>query len=556
MERIWMKNWPTRVPTKLHYSLGEKPLHEYLHHHAEEKPDQSAYIFYGTSISWQELDRYSDSLACYLQRQGVQKGDRIGIYMQNCPQYMIAHYAIQKIGAIVSPFNPMSKEAELAYMVEQINAKGIITGQELYPFVKAVKDKSENLEIVVTTNYLDFLSEGTILPIPEEVSMEKQTFEEAEDLLDIIRTYQPNFEAVPINIWEDVSLMVFTSGTTGRPKAAMLTYGNALFKTASTFEANGLNYEDRSVAVMPLCHIAGMVMGVNLPVYSGSTSVLLTRFEPETVITAMEQYKPQNWYSIVPMNMAILHHPGIETRDLTSLNRNMCTSFGMPITQDLVNQWKKVTEGCQLHEAAYGLSETHTCDTFMPADNVKLGSCGIPTHETDIRIVDLESGEDLPTDKEGEIAVKNPGVFKGYWNRPEATAETLRDGWVFTGDIGYIDGEGYLYFSGRVKEMIKSSGYSVFPEDVEALLIDHKAIAQVAVIGVPDEKKGESVKAFVVLHPQYKGKISETEIVDWAKEKMAAYKYPRYVEFLQSVPATGSGKVLRRLLKEEVRANE
>lgn len=206
-------------------------------------------------------------------------------------------------------------------------------------------------------------------------------------------------------------------------------------------------------------------------------------------------------------------------------------------------------KGLPLFEASYGLSETHTCDTFMPMDKIKYGSCGIPTYETEIRMVDPVTGEDLPTGKQGEIVIKNPGVFKGYFNNPEATTKTLHNGWVFTGDIGKFDEDGFLYFLGRSKEMIKSSGYSVFPEDVEALMSRHAAVLQVAVIGVPDEVRGESVKAFVVLKPEYKGKITELEMMKWAKENMAAYKYPRFIEFIDQLPVTSSGKVLRRLLK-------
>jgi long-chain acyl-CoA synthetase len=267
-------------------------------------------------------------------------------------------------------------------------------------------------------------------------------------------------------------------------------------------------------------------------------------------VEAIEKYQITNWYSIAPMNVAILNLPGIEKRDLTSLKRNSSTSFGIPVTEQLANQWKELTKGCIMHEASYGLSETHTCDTFMPLNQIKWGSCGIPTFDTELKILEFETGKPVDPGEKGEIVIKNPGVFKGYLNRPDATAETLRDGWVHTGDIGSLDEDGYLYFHGRIKEMIKSSGYSVFPEDVEALLNEHPGIQQSAVIGVPDPIRGESVKAFIVLKPQYAGKISENEMILWASEKMAAYKYPRFVEFLDALPATSSGKVLRRLLKE------
>jgi len=345
--------------------------------------------------------------------------------------------------------------------------------------------------------------------------------------------------------------MVYTSGTTGLPKGAMLTYGNALFKTAASFHANQMKPDNVLLSVMPIFHIAGMVMGLNIPVYSGVTTVLLTRFEPEAVLSAIEIYQCNLWYSAAQMNTVLLNYPGVENRNLSSLKTNLCMSFGVPLTEELADRWSKITGSCKLFEAAYGLSETHTCDTFMPAHKIRYGSCDIPTFETDVRIIDPETGKDLPPGKQGEIVIKNPGVFKGYWQKCEATEKTLRDGWVYTGDMGMISEDGYLYFNGRLKEMIKCSGYSVFPEEVETILVKHPAVAQAAVIGVPDEKRGESVKAFVVLKAGYKDKVTEDEIIAWAKENMAAYKYPRRVEFRDNLPASGTGKILRRLLKEK-----
>jgi long-chain acyl-CoA synthetase len=256
------------------------------------------------------------------------------------------------------------------------------------------------------------------------------------------------------------------------------------------------------------------------------------------------------WYSIAPMNRAILSLPDITSRELTSLRFNPSTSFGIPVTESLAGEWMDLT-GCQMHEASYGLSETHTMDTYMPREAIQWGSCGKPMPGNDIRIVSRESGEEQTNGESGEIVVGNAYVFKGYWQRPDATDETLRNGWVYTGDVGHFDKDGYLFFTGRIKEMVKCSGYSVFPEDVEALMLNHPAIAQSAAVGVPDENRGESVKLFVVLKPDYQNRVSEQEIIDWAKENMAAFKYPRYVEFRDSLPATGAGKVLRRLLKDE-----
>jgi len=549
LKSILKKSWPKNISETLHYRFGEKPLHEYLMDHAIDRSDQTAYIFYGNHITWKQLYDHTSRLAHFLKNQGITKGDRIALFMQNCPQYLIGHYAIQMLGAVVVPLNPMYKESELEYFINEAEIKAVIAGQELYKQLENVK--SSALQFTITTHYTDYLIEDLTLPLPDELKTVKKEIKETFDLLEIINTNDPITETEHINIWEDVGLMVFTSGTTGRPKAAMLTYGNALFKTAANVQGYQIEQNDRTLAVAPLCHIAGMVMGVNNPVYSGSPSVLLTRFEPEAAIKAIEIYKINKMYTVAPMNLAILNHPGVEKRNLKSLRLNFSTSFGVPVDEKLAERWKQLTDGCVLFEVSYGLSETHTCDTFMPIDQIKYGSCGIATYDTAFRIVNMETGEDLPPGKQGEIAVKNPGVFKGYLNRPDATAATLSEGWVFTGDIGMIDEDGYLYFNGRVKEMIKSSGYSVFPEDVEALMNDHEAILQIAVVGVPDARRGESVKAFIVLKPGYKEKISEIDMIKWAKEKMAAYKYPRFVEFRDSLPATSSGKVLRRLLKED-----
>lgn len=551
MKSILKKSWPKGISETLHYRFGEKPLHEYLIRNAKERPDQTAYIFYGNHITWKQLSDNTSRVAQFLKQQGITKGDRIALFMQNCPQYLIGHYAIQMLGAIVVPLNPMYKESELEYLINVAEVKAVIAGQELYKQIESAKTKTASINFIITTYYADFIIEDLTLPLPDELKMKKQDIKNTFDLLDIINTNHPITEMEPIDIWKDVGLMVFTSGTTGRPKAAMLTYGNALFKTAANVQGYQIEQDDKTLAVAPLCHIAGMVMGVNNPIYSGSLSVLLTRFDPGAAIKAIEMYKINKLYTVAPMNVAILNYPGVEKRNLKSLELNFATSFGVPVDEKLAERWKKLTEGCMLFEASYGLSETHTCDTFMPIDQIKFGTCGIATYDTALRIVDMETGEDLPPGVQGEIAVKSPGVFKGYLNSPNATAEALKYGWLFTGDIGMIDEDGYLYFIGRVKEMIKSSGYSVFPEDVESLMIDHEAILQVAVVGVPDERRGESVKAFIVLKPEFKEKISETDMIKWTKEKMAAYKYPRFVEFRDSLPATSSGKVLRRILKED-----
>jgi len=292
-----------------------------------------------------------------------------------------------------------------------------------------------------------------------------------------------------------------------------------------------------------------MLMGINVTIYTGATTVLMVRFEPLAVLRAIERYRVSYWYSIAPMNVAMMQSAEPNKYNLKSLLVNPCTSFGITLTEALAQQWREFSGGCQTFEAAYGLSETHTCDTYSPRDAIKWGTQGKMVPGAECRIIDPQTGKVLPPCEMGEITVRSPGTFKGYWNNPEATAATLRDGWVYTGDMGKLDADGYLTFSGRFKEMIKVSGYSVFPEEVETILIKHPAIQQAAVIGVPDPGKGEVVKAVVVLKPTLAQPVSADDIIAWSREHMSAYKVPREVEFRAALPATGAGKVLRRLLK-------
>ncbi|GKV64726.1 MULTISPECIES: AMP-binding protein [unclassified Sporosarcina] len=551
MQKTVRPYWPSTVPEKLTYRLGEIPLHEYVKHNAQEQSEKTAFQFYGNAISWQELDDQIDRLAQFFVTQNFVKGERIALFMQNCPQYIIGHYAIQRMGGIVVPLNPMYREAELVYLIQEADIKGIIAGQEIYSRIEKIADEVPGLHCKITTNYIDYVPAQPDLPFPQEYNLPKERADGTFDFISIIQENEPLASYPPTNIWEDVALLVFTSGTTGRPKGAMLTHGNALYKTAAAVAGNEMMQEETLLSIAPLSHIAGMLMGVNIPVYHACQTILMTRFDPAATVLAIEKYRVTTWYSIAIMNWAIMQLPGVEKRDFSSLKKNLSTSFGLQVTKELADQWKAVTKGCPMYEAAYGLSETHTGDTFMPQENVKYGSCGIAVNETEIKIIDPATGEEMPAGKEGEVIIRGPGVFTGYLNRPEATEETLREGWLHTGDFGKLDEEGYLYYLGRIKELIKCSGYSVFPDDVEALLSNHSAVSQSVAIGVPDTKRGENVKAFIILKQEFKGKIEPQEIIDWAKENMAAYKYPREVEFIEELPTTSSGKILRRLLKEE-----
>ncbi|MDA7418924.1 AMP-binding protein [Xenophilus arseniciresistens] len=528
----------------------QQPLHDYLRDNARQRPDHPACIWYGSTLSWAELDRASDAFGARLQALGVGKGEPVVLFLNNCPQYLVAHYGIQKIGAIVCPSGPLNKEHELAYQVNDLKARVIVAASPLLPVVEQVRPAS-SLAHVFVVHYADLLPTGdATLDLPAElVAAREEARSVPAGCEDFLAAMRSDAKPAPVDIsLDDVALMTYTSGTTGLPKGAMLSYGNALFKTQLCADCNAVQPADVLLSVAPLYHIAGMLMGVNVPVITGATSVLLHRFDPHAVLQAIARYKVSWWYSIAPMNVACMQQPDIASFDLSSLKMNPVTSFGIAFTEPLAQQWRQFAPNSVSQEAAYGLSETHTCDTYTPPGKAKWGTQGIPMPGVTIRIIDPETGADLPAGQLGEIILRSKGTFKGYWNKPEATAATLRDGWVHTGDMGKFDEEGYLCFTGRFKEMIKVSGYSVFPEEVETILIKHPAVAQAAVLAHPDADKGEVVKAFIVKKPG--AELTADALIAWSRENMAPYKTPRHVRFIDALPATGAGKVLRRLLKD------
>ncbi len=528
---------------------GPMPLHEHLRAHARREPDKAAYLWYGTALSFAELDRASDAFAARLSELGVVKREPVALFMNNCPQYVMAHFGIQKLGAIVCPCSPLYKEHELVHQLADVGARVIVAADHVLPTLEQARG-STALEHVFVVHYADLLPERPSIDMPGELLQMKAaprtTPPGCEDFLAVARSGAP-CPAIELSM-DDVALMTYTSGSTGLPKGAMLSYDNALYKSAAAADCNGIRRDDVLLAIAPLYHIAGMVMGVNVPAYSGATTVLLYRFDPAAVLQAIERHRVSWWYSIAPMNVAAMQVPGARERDLSSLRMNPVTSFGIAFTEPLAKQWREVAPNCVSFEASYGLSETHTVDTYMPSDAIRWGTHGRPVPGNQVRIVDPATCAERAAGEEGEIVLKSRGNFKGYWKQPEATAKTLRDGWVHTGDIGRLDADGYLTFVGRFKEMIKVSGYSVFPEQVESILAKHPAVAQAAVIGVPDAEKGEVVKAFVVLRPGHA--LTESELIGWARDNMASYKAPRSVRVIDAMPATGAGKVLRRLLKD------
>lgn len=529
------------------FRFGIKPVDEYLKTHAERTPLKPLFNFYGTTITYGQGEHYIEQMTALLKSLGVKQGDVVGIYMQNCPQFLIALYAISRLGAIVTPFSPMFKEWDLEFELKEIKAKVIIANTYLYPVVKNVVDKTQ-LEHVVLTDLKYFVAKDS--PVEWTLAHEDVTDTgNAIMMMESIKDLEPIYPDVKRDI-DDTYLIMFTSGTTGLPKGAMLSYMNALYKANTVSVNHWISEYDRLGILQPICHIAGLVF-VHSIVCVGASICIFVYPSPKATCQAVEHYKLTIAYMTALTAKNIMDWPGHKNYDLSTMRYLVSNSFGIQITDLLVKEWNEMIPGSIMVEGGYGLTETHTCDVFVPRENIVVGTHGTPTFdEMDLKIVD-ENGKELPNGEVGEIILKNKGIFKGYLNNPEATAEVLKDGWLYTGDAGKIEEHGYLVFIGRTKDMIKSSGFSVFPEEVEMYINRHEAVQSAAVIGRQDPVKGEVIKAFIVLMPEYKGKITEEEIIEWAKDKMATYKRPREVEFRDVLPMNSTGKMLRRVLRDE-----
>lgn len=521
------------------------PLHQILRQHAAQTPEKVAIIWYGATITYRQLDSLSNACASLLHAKGVRQGDRVALFMQNCPQYIIAHFGIQKLGAIVCPCSPLFKKHELNYQLQDMGAKVLIAAGNLYPVVLESLQNTM-VEHVMLTSYEDYLPSTPTYQVPNKDFCLSSAYPQNLDFLSLLERFEAVLPpSIDVQV-DDIALLVYTSGTTGRPKGAMLTFGSVLYKTASATAVFQLSNDDIHLVIPPLYHISGMLCGIDFPIYLGGTLVLHFRFDPLAALESIESHKPTFWKGIAPMLTSMMDLSSTRKYDLTSLKLCPATSFGITTTEALAARWLAFSGNGTVFEAGYGLTETHTFDSVMPPDAIRWETNGrtLPGVECEIRSA---VGENLPHGTSGEICLRSKGNFLGYWNDREKTDNTLIDGWVKTGDIGKLDQDGYLQLLGRQKELIKISGYSVFPEDVEAILRKHPDIEQIGIVGLPDPKKGQIIKAVIVLKEQARNVLAEN-IIAWSKDNMSAYKVPSIVEFREQLPMTASGKLMRHKL--------
>lgn len=526
--------------------VQDQPLHEYVATHARNQPDSPAIRCGDSTLTYAQLQHDVEQLSACLSERGVQHGDTVALFMQNSPQFVVASLAVQRLGAVTGPCNPMFKEWELEYQLGDLDTKVLITFDDLLPVFERTTGTS--VETVITTRWSEVVEDVEQLPVDDPAEPGVDTGVETLRYADIIRGTRAVPPSPEIDMARDVALIIYTSGTTGKPKGAMLSFRNVEFKTACTVQTYLFTADDVFCAVMPIFHIAGMTMCMNSPLMVGGSIVIEPRFDPVTMMRDLQRHQVTVTYTTPPMMLAMLDCGLVDEFDLRGVRLSPGTSFGSQISRELSDRWQERT-GTPVFEWAYGMSETHTGDAQMPPEAIRYGCHGKPTFDTRIRITDpVDPDRSMPQGELGEILVSSPSVFLGYRGRPEATEQVMHENWYRSGDLGRIDAEGYLHFEGRNNDLIKSSGYSVFPQEVEKMLIRHEAVEQAAVVGYADAKRGESVRAFVVLKEG--ASLNEDELIEWSRQRMAAYKYPRQVRFVRALPTTTTGKLQYAKLRE------
>ena len=532
-------HWPPGQPKTL--ELPRETVYRNLERSAALHPGRAAIDYYGRRLDYRELKRQVDALAGWLQQRcGVARGERVVLYLQNSPQFVIAYYAILRADAVVVPVNPMHLTGELRHYVEDSDARVAIVGEDVASRIEPL-----SLRHCIVAGYSDYLPEETDLPLPPFLKDSKSSKEWKQAI-------GANLEPTPHTAGpEDLSVMPYTSGTTGKPKGCMHTHASLQATTVPYLNWRGVQQNCVVLCALPLFHVTGMQAGMNSALHLGATIVLLSRWDRDCAGLQIGRAGVTNWSAITTMMVDFLSNPKLAQYDLSSLR--VLGGGGAAMPEALARKLEEVI-GLPFVEG-YGLSETMAPTHINPPQRPKRQCGGIPFYNTDARVIDPETLKELDPNEVGEIIVHGPQVFRGYWKQPEATAQAFveHDGKRFfrTGDLGYYDEEGYFFITDRLKRMINCAGFKVWPAEVEAMLYAHPAIQEACVIGARDAYRGETVKAVVVLKKNLIEKPAAQEIIDWAREKMAAFKVPRLIEFVDELPRTATGKVFWRKLQEE-----
>jgi fatty-acyl-CoA synthase len=558
------KFWPLRLPTRI--TLPETTLVFNLNVTAARYPDKDAIVFFGARLTYTQMKRQVEALAGWLQRiAGVVVGDRVLLYLQNSPQHVVGTYGILRAQAVVVPVNPMNRAEELKHYITDSGARTIICSADLASIVaqaNAELPADQQVLHILATRYADAMPSAAEMD-PEEAPPDAwRAWLEADAALPAGATRwtdalaAAHAPAPDQGKADDLAAMPYTSGTTGFPKGCMHTHRTIMHNViAGALMANS-GADATVLAVVPLFHVTGMLYGMHTPIFGGATVVMMPRWDREVAGRLISRHRVTHWTNIPTMIIDMFGSPNIAKFDLTSLRQLSGGGAAMPqaVAERLQQQF-----GITYCEG-YGLTETAAPSHSNPPERAKLQCLGMPIFATDARVVDPTSLEELAPNETGEIIINGPQVFKGYWRNPAATAAAFIqfEGKPFfrTGDLGRMDEEGYFFITDRLKRMINASGFKVWPAEVETLLFKHPAVQEACIIASSDAYRGETVKAVIVLRAAAKGKTSADDIINWARENMAAYKVPRLVEFADELPKSGTGKVMWRALQEREAAKD
>lgn len=549
-DKPWLKQYEAGVPATVEYEAACLP--DFLDRSATEFPDRMALLFQGYSVSFRQLKDMVDRAAAALQSLGVQKGDSVAILLPNVIPCVVAYYAILKVGARAVMNNPLYSDRELEHQFNDSHSKVLITLDLLVKRMVALRPKTGIKTIVYTSigDYLPF-PKNLLFPLVGKKKGLAAAVTPAPELLkwkEVLSRHAPAPKPVDLS-FDDIAMLQYTGGTTGVSKGVMLTHGN-LSKQVQGIRAWFPRFnkgEEIMLGALPFFHVFGLSVAMNFAIYMGWGDILVPKPQPEPLLETIGKFRPTFAPLVPTMYIGMLNHPDIEKTDMTSIKG--CFSGSAPLPLEVIRDFESKT-GSVIVEG-FGMTESSPVTHINPfGGERKVGSIGIPISDTEARIVDLsDSSREMPVGESGELVVRGPQVMQGYWQRPDATAETLVDGWLHTGDIAQMDEDGYFYIVDRKKDMIISGGFNVYPRDIEEVLFEHPKIAEATAIGVPHPSRGEQVKVFVVL--KMGQSATEAEIIDYCKGKLATYKLPTEVAFIEELPKTNVGKVLKKDLRAE-----
>ena len=549
LAKPWLNHYEAGIPEHLQYETICLP--DCLKRSAKRFPDKMALSFQGYQITFARLDEMVDRFAACLTDFGICKGDSVAILLPNTIPCVVAYYASLRIGAITVMNNPLYSDRELLHQFNDSEAKVLVTLDLLGNRMIDLRPQTQIKQIVITSigDYLPF-PKNLLFPLVGKKKGLAAKVKPAEDIYQwkaLIARYTPNPPRVALD-FEDVAMYQYTGGTTGVSKGVMLTHGNLskqIQHICAWFPSFGA--DEIMLGALPFFHVFGLSTAMNLAIYIGWGNILVPKPQPPQLLEAISKYKPTFAPLVPTMYIGMLEHPDIEKTDLTSIKG--CFSGSAPLPVEVITEFEEKT-GATIVEG-YGLTESCPVTHVNPFKGQrKIGSIGLPVPDTLCRIVDLRDSEtDVPVGESGELLIKGPQIMKGYWKRPDATAETLTDGWLHTGDIAKMDEDGYFYIVDRKKDLIISGGYNVYPRDIEEVFFEHPKVMEATAIGIPHPKRGESVKVFVVLKEGQKA--SAEELMTYCRDKLAKYKWPTEIEFREDLPKTNVGKVLKKDLRAE-----